>query len=120
MTLRPMDDTGDILPVSFASKMCSGADAVGFLAFLRLKLYQGDWWEDEEEGCDILELLRRNRISSGNLSLLSSSISNYLAQTPGVLDVRDAEISLSGHVASYSCKLITGEGEIPFSSELAV
>ena len=120
MTLRPMDDTGDILPVSFASKMCSGADAVGFLAFLRLKLYQGDWWEDEEEGCDILELLRRNRISSGNLSLLSSSISNYLAQTPGVLDVRDAEISLSGHVASYSCQLITGEKAVDFSASLLV
>ena len=29
MTLRPMDVTGDIQPVSAASKMCSGADAVG-------------------------------------------------------------------------------------------
>ena len=120
MTLRPMDDTGDILTVSSASRMCSGADAVGFLAFLRLKLYQGDWWEDEEEGNEILELLRRNRISSGNLSLLSSSISAYLAETPGVLDVRDAAISLSGHVASYSCQLITGEGAVSFSSELMI
>ena len=118
MTLRPMDDTGDILPVSSASRMCSGADAVGFLAFLRLKLYQGDWWEDEEEGNEILELLRRNRISSGNLSLLSSSISNYLARTPGVLDVRDADISLNGHVASYSCQLITEDGSLPFSAEM--
>ena len=120
MTIRPMDDTSDILPVSSATKMCSGADAVGFLAFLRLKLYQGDWWEDEEEGSEILELLRRNRISSGNLPLLSSSISNYLAQTPGVLDVRDADIAFNGHIASYSCKLITGEKTIDFSASLLV
>ena len=120
MTLRPIDDTGDILPVSSASKMCSGVDAVACLAFLRLKLYQGDWWEDEEEGNEILELLRRNRISSGNLSLLSSSLSAYLANTPGVLDVRDADISLNGHQASYSCTLITGEGSRSFSAELNI
>ena len=120
MTLRPMDETGDILPVSSVSRMCSGPSAAGILAFLRLKLYQGDWWEDESDGCEILELLRRNRISSGNLSLLSSSLSAYLAQTPGVLDVRDAEISISGHLASYSCKLVTGDGEAPFSAELNV
>ena len=120
MTLRPMDENGDILPVSSSSRMCSGANAVGHLAFLRLKLYQGDWWEDEEEGCGILELPRRNRISSGNLSLLSSSLSAYLAETPGVHDVQDADISLNGHLASYSCTLITGEGELPFSSELMI
>ena len=120
MILRPMDDTGDILPVSSASRMCSGADAVGHLAFLRLKLYQGEWWEDEEEGCNILELLRRNRISTGNLSLLSSSISSYLAETPGVLDIQDADISLNGHLATYSCTLMTGDGELPFSSDIMI
>ena len=118
MTLRPMDENGDILPVSSSSRMCSGANAVGHLAFLRLKLYQGDWWEDEEEGCELLELLRRNRISNGNLSLLSSSLSNYLAETPGVVDIQGAEISLNNHLATYTCQLITEEDPVPFSSEM--
>ena len=120
MTLRSMDENGDILPVSSSSRMCSGANAVGHLAFLRLKLYQGDWWEDEEEGCGILELLRRNRISDGNLSLLSSSLSSYLAETPGVLDVQNADISLNGHQASYTCQLITGHEAVPFSADLVI
>ena len=120
MTLRPTDDAGDIWPVSSSSRMVSGAEAVGRLAFLRLKLFQGDWWEDEGVGTDILELLRRNRITANTLSLLSSSISSYLAETPGVLDVRDADISLNGRIASYTCTLITGEGELSFSSELMI
>ena len=120
MTLRPMDENGDILQVSSSSRMCSGADAVGHLAFLRLKLYRGDWWEDEEEGFELLELLRRNRISSSNLSMLSSSLSSYLAQTPGVVDVRNAEITMNGHLASYSCQLITGDEAVPFSADLVL
>ena len=120
MTLRPMDENGDVLPVSSSSRMCSGPSAVGSLAFLRLKLYQGDWWEDEEEGCGILELLRRNRISSGNLSLLSSSLSSYLAQTPGAMDIRNAEITMNGHLASYSCQLITEGEAVPFSADLVI
>ena len=118
MTLRPMNPAGDILPVSSASEMCTGPEAVGWLAYLLMKIFRGDWWEDFEEGCEILELLQRNRISSGNLSLLSSAISAYLGKTPGVLDVQDAEITLNGHQATYSCRLITSEETIPFSTEL--
>ena len=90
------------------------------MAYLLMKLFRGDWWEDQEEGCEILELLRRNRISSGNLSLLSSSISAYLGKTPGVLDVQDAEISLDGHQATYTCKLITEEEPVSFSTVFSI
>ena len=46
MTIRPAETTGDILPVTDASSMTSGAEATALLALYRLRLLTGDWWEE--------------------------------------------------------------------------
>ena len=50
MLLRPLDASGDILPVLSSSSMLSGGPAVAVLAESRLNLLSGEWWENRS--CD--------------------------------------------------------------------
>ena len=43
MILRPVDASGDILPVSSSSDLLSGPEAVARLAAYKLSLLKGDW-----------------------------------------------------------------------------
>ena len=110
MTLRPVDASGDILPVHSVSDMLSGPEAVGRLACDRLHLLCGDWWESPDEGFQILDLLREKRFSEQNLDQLSDTISAFLLETAGVVAVDDVQADLTGHTFSYSCRLICEDG----------
>ncbi len=46
MKLRPVDTSGDILPVSSAGGMVYGPQAVALLVEDRLNLLTGEWWEN--------------------------------------------------------------------------
>ena len=110
MVVRPADGAGDILPVLASSDLASGAAAVARLAECRLKLLAGDWWENPAWGCEVLDLLRESRLSEEDLQALSSYLSSYIRETPGVRDVRDAAFSVSGRRYRYACTIDTGDG----------
>ena len=50
MLIRPVDASGDILPVLSSSDMISGPEAVALLVRYRLSLLRGEWWENPEWG----------------------------------------------------------------------
>ena len=54
MIHRPVDASGDILPVLSSSDLLRDADAVAQLVWERLELYAGDWWENSDWGNEIL------------------------------------------------------------------
>ena len=120
MLIRPMDASGDILPVRSAAEMLSGPAAVRRLAADRLRLLRGDWWESPDEGFQILELLREDRISEQNLERLSDMISAFLLETPEVAAVDEVRAELNGHMFSYSCRLICegGSAEVDYETEV--
>ncbi len=112
MLLRPVDSTGDVLPVLSASDLLSGPEAVARLAYDRLNLYVGDWWENTGKGCQLLEMLRASRMTEADVPALSSYLTAYLRETPGVRSVEDVTVSVSGRVFHYSCRLITSDGAV--------
>ena len=118
MTIRPAETTGDILPVKDASSMASGAEATALLALYRLRLLTGDWWEEPSLGCDILELLRENRITSQDNALLISYLTSYILETPGVLDLRDIVVETASRHLHFTCTLITDSGKAELSVDL--
>ena len=111
MTLRPVDDAGDILPVLSVSSMMTGPAAVARLAASRLTLYQGEWWEAPEQGNAVLSLLCDSRLTEKDLSAVSSLLSAYVRKTPGVLGLRDVSCAFSGPSVSWHCTLLIEEGE---------
>ena len=110
MLLRPVDSAGDVLPVLSLSGLLSGPEAVARLAYDRLNLYAGDWWENTGKGCRLLEMLRVSRLTEADVSALSSYLTAYLRETPGVRSVEDVSASVSGRVFRFSCRLITSDG----------
>ena len=72
MLLRPVDASGDILPVLSSSSMLSGGPAVAALAESRLNLLSGEWWENRFWGNRILEILRSSRLTCDKGTVLLS------------------------------------------------
>ena len=110
MLLRPVDASGDILPVLSSRALLSGPEAVARLAEYRLSLLAGEWWENAGMGFSILEVMRSARLTEGSGSMLSSMITAYIRETPGVQEVEDVHFSVSGREFSYSCTVLTKEG----------
>ena len=111
MKIRPVDENGDILPVLQIANMVSGPAAVSRLAECRLNLLSGDWWENPEHGNEILRMLQESRMTEADAQALSGYLSSYVKETSGVLDVRDVKWNLDGTRFSWSCKVMTEEGE---------
>ena len=70
MIHRPVDVSGDILPVLSSSGLLRGAEAVARLVEERLSLYAGDWWENSGWGNGILQMLREGRIDRGQTLIM--------------------------------------------------
>ena len=110
MILRPVDETGDILPVLSSADLLSDPEAVARLVQYRLSLLQGEWWETPGEGFFILVEMREGRITEADGTVLSSRITAYIRETPGVQDAEDVRFSVSGRRFSYACDIRTEKG----------
>ena len=82
MLLRPVDASGDVLPVLSVSALLSGPEAVAQLVRYRLSLLTGEWWENPSLGFPVLEQLaicyRIITNSSRLLFLLLSFLWKYI------------------------------------------
>ena len=118
MKTRPTDASGDILPVLSSSDLLSGPEAVAQLVKYRLSLLQGEWWENPSLGFPFLETLRSGRPTGADAATLSSQITAYIRETPGVRDVEDVRSEVSGRQFSYTCQVLTEEGTASISMRI--
>ncbi|MEE3455988.1 MAG: hypothetical protein VZQ29_10225 [Succiniclasticum sp.] len=110
MLLRPVDASGDVLPVLSSSALLSGPEAAARLVQDRLSLLQGEWWENPGLGFPVPERMREGRITGADASEISSQITAYIRETPGVRDAEDVRFSVNGRQFVYSCEIKTEEG----------
>lgn len=118
MVIRPVDASGDILPVLSPSDVLKGVRAEKELVSERLHLLSGDWWENRSWGNMIIELLKENRYTEEDQQLLASYISSYIRETPGVQDVRDTAWSMEGRLFRFSCIVETDSGRAEIEYEI--
>ncbi len=120
MRFRPVDASGDILPVLSSSAMASGPEAVVALVRDRLNLLAGEWWENPAWGCEIFDMLRSGRVTVQDAPALVSYLSSYIQSTPGVRAVEDVSFTVSGRQFSFSCRVMTeeGSGEVSYTIPL--
>ena len=110
MKLRPVDQSGDILPVLHASDLFFGSLAVAKLVEDRLNLFSGDWWENPAWGNGILWMLQEGRLTEADAQSLSTYLAGYVRSTSGVKEVQDEKWDLSGRRFSWSCTVLTEYG----------
>ena len=120
MLLRPVNASGDILPVQSSSAMLSGPEAVAQLVKYRLSLLRGEWWENPEWGFFVLETLQSSHLTEAETATVSAQISAYIRETPGVLEVENVQFAVSGRQFSYACSVRTGEGSAQIRFETGI
>ena len=111
MLCRPVDASGDILPVISAEDLFSGLSAVASGVRDHMNLFQGDWWENAELGNEILDLISDARCTDQDVETLSSYLVSYLREFPEVRSVSDVSSTFSGRSFLFSCIAHTEEGE---------
>ena len=110
MLLRPVDSSGDILPVLSSAALLRGAPAVVRLVRDRLEMLAGEWWENPAWGNAAVDMLTETRFTEADRQALASYITSYIRETPGVREVRDAILAAEGRTLSYSCTVETDSG----------
>ena len=117
MLIRPVDESGDILPVLESASMLRGAGAVARLVKDRLELLAGEWWENPAWGNAVVDMLKDSRLTEADSQALANYITSYIRQTSGVLEVEDVVFLVEGKQFSYSCRVDTEDGsaEIDYS-----
>ena len=114
-TIRPSDATGDILPILSITDLSQGPSTTAKLIQYRLKLLTGEWWEYPEQGNQILHLLQTTRLTEADAEPLTSYFSSYIADTPGVFSIENAETVIEGRRFRFSCTALTKEGNVSVS-----
>lgn len=118
MLLRPLDASGDILPVLSTSDLVSDPESVVLLVRDRLNLLSGEWWENPAWGCEIFDMIRAGRITESDVSALASYLSSYIHATSGVKSVEDVRTAVSGRQFTFSCRVLTehGSGNVQYET----
>ena len=110
MSCRPVDASGDILPVLRSSDLLRGRQAAAELVRDRLRLLSGDWWENPGRGNAVPEMLKESRLTEGDRQMIWRYLTSYIRETPGVLDIREVRCSAEGGRFCCSCVIVTGDG----------
>ena len=117
MILRPVDASGDVLPVLSSADLLTGPEAVAQLVLYRLSLLKGEWWENPLRGFAVPERISSSRLTQADASALSSQITEYIRNTPGVLDAEEVRFAVSGRQFSYACTVRTEDGSAAVAYE---
>ena len=118
MIIRPVDDSGDILPALSSADLLRDTPAVVRLVKDRLELLSGDWWENPARGNGILRMMQESRPGEADRQALANYLTSYIRQTAGVTDVRDVAFALEGRRFSYSCTVECADGTFEITYEV--
>ncbi len=114
MLSRPVDSSGDILPVQSSADLLSGPASVASGLRDHLNLFPGDWWEYPSRGNPVFDLIPVSRRTSQDADTLSSALCAYLRQFPGVRSLSEVQASFLNHSFSFFCTVHTeGEETVP-------
>ena len=111
MLSRPADSSGDILPVLSPADLLTGPAAIAAGLRYHLSLFPGDWWEYEELGNPVFDLLPISRRTEEDAQTLAASLTSYILSFPDVQNISGVKTGFSGQVFSFSCTVHTETGE---------
>ena len=111
MFSRPVDASGDILPVVSPSDLLSGPAACEAGLRDHLNLFPGDWWEFPDRGNPVFDLISLSRRTGQDAETLSTCLVSYIQSFPDVRSVSDVQAGCEGHVFTFSCTAHTETGD---------
>lgn len=118
MTIRPMDEGGDVLPVLRRDDLPRAREALVMALRLRLRLLKGDWSGNPEAGLPVDPAsLSASRAENGRRAL-AAEIASWLSGTAGVAGVRGATVERDSgdrHALVFRCSVVPENGAEAFT-----
>ena len=91
MKYRRLDENGDYVFGSGSNNFVVDLEAVSQAVVTRLKLLQGEWWEDLSEGLPLWQEILGSSGSNEHLTYVDNLITQRIFNTPGVTSIIDYE-----------------------------
>ena len=111
MLSRPIDFSGDILPVRSPADILTGPAAAASGLRDHLNLFPGEWWEYEDRGNPVFDLISVSRRTARDADTLTAALTSYILSFPGIRSVTGAKSSFDNRLFSFSCTAHTESGE---------
>ena len=114
MIYRKLDENGDMIMGRGTATFIQSSEAVGQAIKTRLLLWQGEWWEDLEEGLPMMQRILGFRNTQQAADIL---IRERILGTENVLNIISFDSSYDGDTRSYSyqSEVATAFGNIVIS-----
>lgn len=118
MKYRRLTDGGDYMFGRNNQDILSDVDAVMQIVSTRLKLLQGEWWENIQNGFPLYQSILGQTGMPDNLAAIDLVIKDYIMNTPEVTDILSFSSTLIKRVYSYQCTIMTSYGSAPIGGTL--
>lgn len=104
-------------PVFQVGAELSNLDAVAQAIKTRLLLFQGEWWENLNEGTPMFQDIIGQRASESGQKIMALALANRIAGTPYVSAVKDMAVSFDEKTRQlrFNCTAQTSFGTVPVS-----
>jgi len=116
ITVRALDANGDPLQGNGQNNFLSDVYAVAQIILTRLKLFQGEWWLNLNDGLPLFQSILGSSGSSRNIEIITNLISSRISQTPYVTGIVSFEVTFTNRQLLYSGTISTQFGLISVSN----
>lgn len=113
---RMLDADGDYVFGNNAQNFLSDTDAVTQAVKTRLKLFQGEWWENKNEGLPLFQSILGQSGSPENIKSADLLIKDIIANTQDVTDIVSFSSTYVNRNYSFSCTIETKYGSTQITS----
>lgn len=90
-------------------------NAVAQAILTRLRLFEGEWWENLNDGTPMFQTILGQRASQQGQQIMALALANRVSGTPYVSGVTDVNISFvpETRAIQFSCTAQTSFGNVP-------
>lgn len=112
MKYRKLDESGDYTFGLGNSGFYKDADAVAQAIQTKLKLFEGDWWENPTDGLPLFQSILRTPGTSENITSVDLMVQSRIMQDPHVNDITSYSSSYQGGKYTAQAVVETDFGSI--------
>jgi len=116
ITVRALDSNGDPLQGNGQNNFLSDIYAVAQIVLTRLRLFQGEWWLNLNDGLPLFQSILGSSGSARNIEVITNLISSRISGTPYVTGISSFVVTYTNRQLIYSGVIQTQFGAITISN----
>lgn len=112
--VQKLDANNDPIEGANGPVFLTNIDAVAQILLTRLKLLEGEWWENVSLGLPLFQSMIGTSAAPANQAAVLLILQTYIMGTPFVLEILDFdyEINLQFRAATFHCEVSTQFGTL--------